>query len=56
MNVFKAACVKLVTELDWNAKCVRRSKRDGKMIRRYARRRIKMNDAKLFYEEADHAE
>ena len=41
MNAFKAACIKLATEWDYNAKCVKRRKGDGKKIRRYARRKLK---------------
>ena len=41
MNAFKAACIKLATAWDYNAKCVKRRKGDGKKIRRYARRKLK---------------
>ena len=41
MNAFKAACVKLATAWDYNAKCVKRRKGDGKKIRRYARRKLR---------------
>ena len=44
MNAFKAACIKLATEWDYNAKCVKRRKGDGKKIRRYARRKLKRED------------
>ena len=41
MNAFKAACIKLATAWDYNAKCVKRRKGDGKKIRRYARRKLR---------------
>lgn len=54
--MFKAACAKLATAWDWNAKCVKRNKGDGEKLRRYARRKIKMNDLADLKKEADHAE
>ena len=41
MNPFKAACIKLATDWDYNAKCVKRRKGDGKKLRRYARRKLR---------------
>ena len=41
MNPFKTANVKLVTAWDWNARCVKRKRGDGKRLRRYARRKLR---------------
>lgn len=42
MNLWKRTNVNLATSLDWNANhVVERDKGDGKLIRRYARRKLK---------------
>lgn len=49
---FKKENVVLATSLDYNApQYVTRSKGDGKMLRRYARRKIKQKDKEIINEE-----
>lgn len=51
MDEFKKKNVNLATSLDYNApRYVKRSKGDGKLIRRYARRKLKQEN-KRFIEE-----
>lgn len=54
MNIFKEANTILATVLDWNAKCVKRTKGDGDKIRRYARRKLKQQLQQSMVEEDDY--
>ena len=41
MNIFKKENIRLATSLDYNSKCVVRDKGDGRILRRYSRRKLK---------------
>lgn len=47
MDVFKQANVKIATAWDWNCpRFVKRTQGDGKLLRRYSRRKLKQNLSK----------